>query len=66
MNNIEALLKFGQFREALKNKLYISSVYPMWRYYKDYYFDVKLIRGLGMLRITLHNGKVTIKEKRAL
>lgn len=63
MNNNEALLKFGNFREALKNQLYISSVYPMWTYYKDYYFDVKLFRNLGILRITLHNGKVTIRKK---
>ena len=66
MDNNEALTKFGHFREALKNQLYISSVYPIWKYYKDYYFDIKLFRGLGMLRITLHNGKVIIKEKRAL
>jgi len=63
MNNIEALLKFGNFREALKNQLYISSVYPIWKYYNDYYFDVKLFRSLGILRITLHNGKVTIRKK---
>ncbi|MBQ5472449.1 MAG: hypothetical protein IIT58_10690 [Treponema sp.] len=63
MDNNEALEKFGLFREALKNHFYILTVYPIWKYYKDYYFDVKLFRSLGILRITLHNGKVTIRKK---